>query len=80
MSPGQPTRFRYHFSIGVAVDLTVLVPVLLVVALSIFLVVSTAVWAGTYLAGPGRGRPLLLGAAAVGLWLTVLQVTEEVTT
>ncbi len=36
MWPGRPARSRYHPSIGVAVDLTVLVPVLLVVALSIF--------------------------------------------
>jgi hypothetical protein len=35
-------------------------------------VLSTLTWAGAYLFGPGRGRPAYLGAAAIGLWLTVL--------
>lgn len=43
----------------------------------VILLVSTLVWAGSYLAGPGRGRPFFLGAAAVGLWFAVLQLAEE---
>ena len=42
------------------------------------LFVSTAAWALAYVVGPARARPLFLGAAAIGLWLTVLQVTENV--
>lgn len=42
------------------------------------LIVSTGVWLASYLVGPGRGRPFFLGAGLVGLWLTVLQVTENV--
>lgn len=42
------------------------------------LMLSTAAWVAAWLFGPGRGRPLYLGAAAVGLWATVLQVTEGV--
>jgi hypothetical protein len=44
------------------------------------LFLSTAVWAVAWAAGPGRGRPLYLGAAAIGLWTLVLQLTEEVFT
>lgn len=42
------------------------------------LAVSTLAWLGSYLVGPGRGRPFFLGAGLIGLWLTVLQVTEKV--
>lgn len=42
------------------------------------LFVSTAVWAVSFAAGPGRGRPLFLGAAAIGLWMAILQATESV--
>jgi hypothetical protein len=42
------------------------------------LIVSTLVWLGAYLAGPGRGRPFFLGAGLIGSWLTVLQLTEKV--
>jgi hypothetical protein len=41
------------------------------------LIVSTVAWLGLYLVGPGRGRPLFLGAGLLGLWATVLQLTEE---
>ncbi len=40
--------------------------------------VSTLAWAASYVAGPGRGRPLFLGAGLVGAWFTALQLTEEV--
>jgi len=46
----------------------------------VILIVSTVVWAVAWAVGPGRGRPLHLGAAAIGLWLTILQLTEEVFT
>lgn len=39
--------------------------------------VSTLAWLGTYLLGPGKGRPFFLGAGLIGLWATVLQVTED---
>jgi hypothetical protein len=44
------------------------------------LIVSTVVWLGAYALGPGRGRPFFLGAGLIGLWLTVLQVVENVFT
>lgn len=40
------------------------------------LIVSTVAWLATYAVGPGRGRPLFLGAGLIGLWFTLLQVTE----
>lgn len=42
------------------------------------LVVSTIAWLMTYAVGPGRGRPFFLGAGLIGLWFTIMQVTEEV--
>lgn len=42
------------------------------------LIVSTLVWLGAYLVGPGRGRPFFLGAGLIGGWLTLLQLTEKV--
>lgn len=42
------------------------------------LLVSTIAWLGFYLVGPGRGRPFFLGAGLIALWLTVLQLTEQV--
>ncbi|MEQ1788288.1 MAG: hypothetical protein ABL966_14645, partial [Acidimicrobiales bacterium] len=44
------------------------------------LLVSTGVWLASYALGPGRGRPFFLGAGLIGLWLTVLQLTEKVFT
>jgi hypothetical protein len=41
------------------------------------LIVSTAVWLGTYLIGPGKGRPFFLGSGLIGLWFTVLELTEN---
>jgi hypothetical protein len=42
------------------------------------LIVSTIVWLGAYLVGPGRGRPFFLGAGLIGAWFTLLQLTEDV--
>ncbi|MEO6317492.1 MAG: hypothetical protein ABIP36_01795, partial [Acidimicrobiales bacterium] len=44
------------------------------------LIVSTIVWLASYAVGPGRGRPLFLGAGLIGLWLTALELTENVFT
>lgn len=41
------------------------------------LIVSTLAWLVAYAVGPGRGRPFFLGAGLVGLWFTVLQLTEN---
>jgi hypothetical protein len=41
------------------------------------LVVSTLVYGLAYTMGPGRGRPAYLGAAAIGLWASALQVVEH---
>ena len=38
---------------------------------------STLVWLVSYLVGPGRGRPVLLGAGLVAAWLLALQLAEE---
>lgn len=42
-----------------------------------FLVLSTGGWLAAYLLGPGRGRPVFLGAALVGAWLSVVQLIEK---
>ena len=39
---------------------------------------ATAVWLGTYLFGPGKGRPFFLGSGLIALWFTVLELTENV--
>ena len=39
--------------------------------------VSALVWLVSYVVGPGRGRPLLLGAGLVFVWLFALQVVED---
>ena len=44
------------------------------------LIVSTVVWLASYAVGPGRGRPFFLGAGLIGLWLTALELTENVFT
>lgn len=41
------------------------------------LLVSTLAWLFSYAVGPGRGRPFFLGAGLIGLWFTILQVTED---
>jgi hypothetical protein len=38
---------------------------------------SALVWIVSYMVGPGRGRPLLLGAGLVFAWLFVLQIVED---
>ena len=42
------------------------------------LIVSTVAWLGTYLIGPGKGRPFFLGSGLIALWFTVLELTENV--
>jgi hypothetical protein len=42
------------------------------------LIVSTVAWLGSYALGPARGRPFFLGAGLIGVWLTLLQLTEDV--
>ena len=42
------------------------------------LVVSTIAWLAAYAVGPGRGRPFFLGAGLIGVWFSLMQVTEEV--
>jgi hypothetical protein len=41
------------------------------------LAVPAVVWVVSYLVGPGKGRPLLLGAGLVFAWLFALQVVED---
>jgi len=41
------------------------------------LIVSTLVWLAAYAVGPGRGRPFFLGAGLIGVWLSLLQLTEK---
>lgn len=41
------------------------------------LIVSTGIWLATYAASPGRGRPFFLGAGLLGVWATILQITEK---
>jgi hypothetical protein len=41
------------------------------------LFVSTIAWLAAYAVGPGRGRPFLLGAGLLGLWASVLQLSEK---
>ncbi|MGH9084514.1 MAG: hypothetical protein ACRDYW_03580 [Acidimicrobiales bacterium] len=42
------------------------------------LIVSTAAWLISYAIGPARGRPFFLSAGLIGLWLTILQLVEDV--
>ena len=42
------------------------------------LIVSTVVWLVTYSVGPAKGRPFFLGSGLIGLWFTVLEITENV--
>ena len=42
------------------------------------LVVSAAVWLGSYALGPAKGRPFFLGAGLIALWFTVLELVENV--
>jgi hypothetical protein len=41
------------------------------------LAVPAVVWVVSYLVGPGKGRPLLLGAGLVFAWLFALQVVDD---
>lgn len=47
-------------------------------SLDAILLVSSLVWIGTYLIGPGAGRLLFLGAALAGSWLFVLNLIEPI--
>src|SRR5688572_19270075 len=42
------------------------------------LMVSAAVWLGSFAFGPARGRPFFLGAGLIALWFTVLELVENV--
>lgn len=42
------------------------------------LIVSTLAWLAAYAVGPGRGRPFFLGAGLIGVWFSLLQLTEKV--
>jgi hypothetical protein len=42
------------------------------------LIVSTLAWLAAYAVGPGRGRPFFLGGGLIGLWFSLLQITEKV--
>ena len=46
------------------------------VSIQPILVISTLAWLGSYLVGPGRGRPIFLGAALFGLWASALEIIE----
>lgn len=41
------------------------------------LIVSTIAWLGAYAIGPARSRTIFLGAGLISLWLTALQLTEN---
>jgi hypothetical protein len=47
-------------------------------SINTILLLSCIGWAAGYLAGPGRGHTLYVGAALVGLWLWFIEVTEHV--
>jgi hypothetical protein len=46
-------------------------------SIELFLGLPALVWGVSYLFGPGKGRPVLLGFALVFAWLFVLQVVED---
>jgi hypothetical protein len=48
------------------------------VSVDAILLVSTGVWAFSYLAGPGRGHAFYLGSALIGLWYFVTEQVEPV--
>jgi hypothetical protein len=41
------------------------------------LLVTAAVWLASYLVGPAKGRPWFLGSGLIGIWLSVLELTEN---
>lgn len=45
-------------------------------SVDVVLLLSIGGWSAAYLWGPARGRPVLLGAAAIGLWLFILEQVE----
>jgi hypothetical protein len=45
--------------------------------LEAILVLSTGIFLVTWLVGPGRSRPIFLGLAALGAWLSVLEIVED---
>jgi hypothetical protein len=62
---------------GLALFLTIEVDDVPPFSIELFLGLPALVWAISYLVGPGRGRPVLLGFALVFAWLFVLQVVED---
>ena len=42
------------------------------------LIVSAAVWLGSYVVGPAKSRPFFLGSGLIALWFTVLELVENV--
>ncbi|MFL6205032.1 MAG: hypothetical protein ACJ739_06745 [Acidimicrobiales bacterium] len=42
------------------------------------LIVSAAVWLGSFVLGPAKGRPFFLGAGLIAVWFTVLELVENV--
>jgi len=46
-------------------------------SVDVVLLLSVLVWLAAYVVGPSRGRPVFLGAAALGLWLFVLEQIES---
>jgi hypothetical protein len=62
---------------GLALFLTIDVDDVPPFSIELFLGLPALVWGVSYLVGPGRGRPVLLGFALVFAWLFVLQVVED---
>ena len=62
---------------GLALFLTIDVDDVPPFSIELLLGLPALVWGVSYLVGPGRGRPVLLGFALVFAWLFVLQVVED---
>jgi len=62
---------------GLALFLTIDVDDVPPFSIELFLGLPALVWGVSYLVGPGKGRPVLLGFALVFAWLFVLQVVED---
>jgi hypothetical protein len=62
---------------ALAVFLTIDVDDIPPFSIELFLGLPALVWGVSYLFGPGKGRPVLLGFALVFAWLFVLQVVED---
>jgi hypothetical protein len=62
---------------GLALFLTIDVDDVPPFSIELFLGLPALVWGVSYLVGPGRGRPVLLGFALLFAWLFVLQLVED---